>query len=221
MERPDPLVRTTDRDLIDASPIGAGLVTQPKRTTFPPRWPPPELIDYFVDLTLPDFNEYRAALGWDPEPPRAGPPITLEQAVKASKEAWEWEAFLRGDDNPQFKRKPQVKRKPARPARIRPPDGLRTRAEAAAKIGCSLKTLDGHVETGALRYVALGRGRKRVRRMFTDADLEQFIANQTRKDVPCPSIAVDARRSGNLTSSSEVVAFSGLPKPRRGAKPKP
>src|SRR5262249_7627149 len=40
--------------------------------------------------------------------------------------------------------------------RIRPSDGLRTKTEAAAKLGCSTKTLDGYVSTGALRYVAVG-----------------------------------------------------------------
>src|SRR5262249_13582500 len=44
------------------------------------------------------------------------------------------------------------------------PDGLKTAAQAATKLGCSIKTLNGYVETGALKYVALGHGRKRRRR---------------------------------------------------------
>src|SRR5262245_25800771 len=40
--------------------------------------------------------------------------------------------------------------------------------------------------------------------MFTAADLDEFIANQTRKDVPWPSTETHARRSGNLISG--VVA---------------
>lgn len=107
-----------------------------------------------------------------------------------------------------------------RKARTRPPDGLRTRTEAAAKLGCSLKTLDAHVASGALRYVALGHGRKRMWRMFADADLDQFIANQTRKDVPCPSIASRARHTGTSNSESKIIAFTAAPKPRPGAKPK-
>jgi hypothetical protein len=107
-----------------------------------------------------------------------------------------------------------------RQPRIRTPDGLLTRAEAAAKLGCSAKTLDGHVECGALRYVAIGHGRKRVRRMFTTADLDEFIAAQTRKDVPCPSTRIRARHTGNLTSDGEVIAFTAQPRPRAGAKPK-
>jgi excisionase family DNA binding protein len=107
-----------------------------------------------------------------------------------------------------------------RPARIRPPDGLRTRAEAAAKLGCSVRTLDEHVASGALRYVAIGHGKKRVRRMFSDSDVDEFIAAQTRKDVPCPSTATRAHRTGTTTSGGEVVAFTARPNARPGGKPK-
>jgi hypothetical protein len=100
------------------------------------------------------------------------------------------------------------------------PDGLLTRAQAAAKLNCSLRTLDGHVASGALRYVVIGHGKKRPRRMFTAADLDEFIANQTRKDVPCPSIASGARRSGSSISGFEVIAFTGLRNARPGGKPK-
>jgi hypothetical protein len=103
----------------------------------------------------------------------------------------------------------------------RPPDGLLTRAQAAAKLNCSLRTLDGHVASGALRYVAIGHGKKRPRRMFTVADLDEFISNQTRKDVPCPSSATRARHIGGSTSNSKVIAFSAAPRPRPGAKRKP
>src|SRR5262245_25464663 len=105
--------------------------------------------------------------------------------------------------------------------RVRPPDGLRTAAEAASKLGCSIKTLNGHVADGSLRYVNVGRGKQRARPRFADSDLDQFITAQTRKDAPpCPSIAPGARRSGTSTSGSEVIAFTGLRRPRPGAKPK-
>ena len=71
-----------------------------------------------------------------------------------------------------------------RRARSAPPDGLRTMAEAAARLSCSVKTLKGYVDAGALRYVIIGHGTKRPRKMFTDADLDAFIEAQTRKDVP-------------------------------------
>jgi hypothetical protein len=113
-------------------------------------------------------------------------------------------------------------RRPPRRRRRRtaPPQGLRTLQEGADKLGCSVKTLKGHLASGALRYVAIGHGTKRPRKMLTDADLDAFIANQTRKDVPCPSIAPRARPTGNLTSGGEVIAFTAQPRPRPAAKPK-
>jgi hypothetical protein len=110
-----------------------------------------------------------------------------------------------------------------RKVRVHPPplpDALRTPAEAARKLRCSIKTLDGYVKAGALKYVALGHGKRRQRRRFTDADLNEFIANQTRKDAPCPSTRTRARRTGNLTSSGEVIAFTARPRQRTSAKPK-
>lgn len=112
--------------------------------------------------------------------------------------------------------KAQPKRRPQRP-----PDGLRTASEAAAKLGCSVKTLNGHVAVGALNYVIIGHGRKRPRKMFSDADLDAFIEAQTRKDVPCPSFAIRARHTGASTSKSKVIAFSAVPRPRPGGKRKP
>jgi hypothetical protein len=106
--------------------------------------------------------------------------------------------------------------KPARKPRHPPPDGLKTAAQAAAKLGCSIKTLNGHVASGALRYVSLGHGKKRRRRMYADPDLDEFIANQTRKDVPCPSTRTRARHTSNLTSGGEVIAFTAQPRPRPG-----
>jgi len=100
--------------------------------------------------------------------------------------------------------------KPAKPARKpRQPssDGLKTAAQAAAKLNCSIKTLNAHVAAGDLRYVSIGKGRKRPRRMFADADLNEFVANQTRKVMPCPSIAGHARRSGTSISGAEVIDF--------------
>jgi hypothetical protein len=103
---------------------------------------------------------------------------------------------------------------------MRPRDGLRSRQEAAAKIGCSVRTLDAHVASGALRYVSIGRGSKRKRRMFTDDDLNAFIEAQSRKDAPCPSTRTTARRTSSSISGGEVIAFSAAPRPQPGAKRK-
>src|SRR5262245_38926120 len=109
-------------------------------------------------------------------------------------------------------REDSIKRDVVRPRKPRqsPPDGLKTAAQAAAKLGISIKTLNGHVASGALKYVAIGHGKRRARKMFTDADLNEFIANQTRKEPPCLSDATRGRRFTRTTSRSTVVAFSAL-----------
>jgi hypothetical protein len=110
----------------------------------------------------------------------------------------------------------QRRRKP-RPAT---PGGLLTAAQAAAKLGCSIKTLNGHVVAGAVGYVVIGHGRKRPRKMFTDSDLDAFIAAQTRKDSPCPSTASRARYTSTSTSSGTVIDFTAPRKPPTGDKRK-
>src|SRR5262245_32812834 len=73
--------------------------------------------------------------------------------------------------------RPKRRRRP----RTSVPGGLLTAAQAAAKLGISVKTLNGYVELGALKYIPLGHGKQRQRRMFTDAALNEFITVQTRK----------------------------------------
>jgi hypothetical protein len=116
----------------------------------------------------------------------------------------------------------RAERQRGAPAVAPPPDGLLTPAAAARKLGCSIKTLNAHVATGALHYVAVGHGKTRMRRMYAAADLDEFIANQTRKDVPCPSTRAEtvARRISTTTSKCEVIGFTGLRSRPRGAKPK-
>ena len=105
--------------------------------------------------------------------------------------------------------------------RITTPKGLRTSAEAAARLDCSLKTLRAHVAAGELRYVTIGQGTKRPRRRFTDQDLNEFIAAQSRKDSPpCHSIESRVRPTGISNFKSKVVAFTAVPKPPSGAKRK-
>src|SRR5262249_57344876 len=109
-------------------------------------------------------------------------------------------------------REDSIKRDVVRPRKPRQssPDGLKTAAQAAAKLNCSIKTLFGHVASGALRYIDIGHGRKRRRIRFADADLDNFIANQTRKDSPCPSTRTGtvARRISTMTSKCEVIGFT-------------
>jgi hypothetical protein len=110
-----------------------------------------------------------------------------------------------------------LQRKP----RQSPPDGLKTSAQAAARLGCSLKTLNGHIATGTLKYIAIGHGKRRMRKMFADSDLTAFIAMQTRQENPCPSDATRGRRSTSSISRPNVFAFTEAQRRRRDAKPKP
>src|SRR5215831_7084198 len=84
--------------------------------------------------------------------------------------------LLRARDDMVF----MVEAAPRRQAKtsLPPLDGLRTPAEAARKLRCSVKTLRAHVAAGDLRYVIIGKGTKRPRIRFTAADLDEFIANQ-------------------------------------------
>jgi hypothetical protein len=108
----------------------------------------------------------------------------------------------------------------ARKLRQSSPDGLKTTAQAAAKLGCSVKTLDGYVRAGVLKYVDIGHGKRRQRRMFTDADIAEFIISQTRKVTPCPSTVGHARPTGTLISSGEVIDFTRPRKTPTSVKPK-
>jgi hypothetical protein len=115
--------------------------------------------------------------------------------------------------------KPQpTKPQPTKPHKT--PDDLMTMREAAARARCSVKTFKGHVASGAIRYVIIGHGTKRPRKMIAPADLAAFIEAQTRKDVSCPSTEPRARLTGNTISGGEVIAFTAQPRPRPGAKPK-
>jgi hypothetical protein len=137
--------------------------------------------------------------------------LSPRRLVPASAEEDEW-------------REPPLPSRPKRRRQRKPrplvTGGLLTAAQAAAKLNCSIKTLNGHVKAGGLKYVAIGHGTKRPRRMFTDADLDRFVVVQTREAPPCPSTASRVRRSGTLTSSGGVVAFTARPKSPPGGRPK-
>ena len=84
-----------------------------------------------------------------------------------------WEMFTRVRKH--FRPRP-ASRPDRRPPRPPAPDALRTTQEAAARLGCTTRTLARHVASGELPYLTIGRGTKRARRRFTDADLNEFIA---------------------------------------------
>ena len=53
-----------------------------------------------------------------------------------------------------------------------------TSAEAAARLGITIEQLSAFVHDGELRYVNVGRGTKRPRYRFTEADINEFIDNR-------------------------------------------
>jgi excisionase family DNA binding protein len=87
---------------------------------------------------------------------------------------------------------------------------LLTPAEAADTLGVSVKTLVGHIKDGELRYINVGRGGKKPRRMFDLTDLSDFKERRTRRESPCRSINRNALPSTITTSRCEVIAFTAL-----------
>ena len=96
-------------------------------------------------------------------------------------------------------------------------------AEMAAQLRISEKQLADLVRDGEVGFVNVGRGKKKPRILFTQADRDEFIERRrARKSPPsCQSIGRKARRSISTTSGSEVVAFSALRSARASAKRKP
>jgi excisionase family DNA binding protein len=94
--------------------------------------------------------------------------------------------------------------------------------EAADRLRISVKTLLGHVRDGSLRYVNVGRGTKRVRYAFTEADLAEFEQARARRNggATCQSTSRANHRSTSSTFNGEVIAFTELQRRRHDAKPK-
>lgn len=96
-------------------------------------------------------------------------------------------------------------------------NALHTPAEVAARLRCSRKTLDAHVRAGDIRYLIIGHGKKRPRRMFAEADVEEFIERQTRRDVPVEPTRRVTRRSTAAPPDDRVIGFMAL-RDRRNAE---
>jgi predicted site-specific integrase-resolvase len=62
---------------------------------------------------------------------------------------------------------------------------LRSAKSAAERLGVSVKSLNGYVRDGELRYILVGSGKKKPRRRFTDPDLDDLIESRARRDEPC------------------------------------
>ena len=142
----------------------------------------------------------------------------IAAAIAAARMSWprlDVAASCGGDDDE------LVEPAPAPAAPPSPTDGLKTPAQAARRLVVSIRTLRGLVSSGELRYVNVGRGKQREKMMFTDTDLDDFIASRTRqKAQQCPSTSPKARRSTTSTSSGEVVAFTARRNGQTGGKRK-
>jgi hypothetical protein len=66
-------------------------------------------------------------------------------------------------------------------------DPLHSPKFTAAALGVSVKTLNGFVRDGEIRYIDVGRGKKKIRRRFTDQDIEEFKERRARREVSCQS----------------------------------
>lgn len=98
---------------------------------------------------------------------------------------------------------------------------LRTPKYAAERLACSYKTLVGYVRAGTLKYVKVGNGTKRPRRMFTDTDLDEFVVNQTRRDAsPHQPAKAAARRPIVTISGGNVPSIAELRNAQTAARQK-
>ena len=80
--------------------------------------------------------------------------------------------------------------------------------------------LRGFVNDGEIRYVNVGRGKKRERMMFKPADIEEFVERRTKRKVfTCLSNLKSPHSTGTI-STAEVVGFTARRNERRNAKPK-
>ncbi|WP_126978511.1 helix-turn-helix domain-containing protein [Frigidibacter oleivorans] len=111
-------------------------------------------------------------------------------------------------------------RKPKAPTGPSDDFPLMTAAEAAEKLGISVKSVMSHVHAGRLRFINIGTAKRKSYR-FTPKNLSTFIANQKVRETPkCLSLQIK-KASIKLTSSLKDTGFSAMPKPGTGAKPKP
>jgi hypothetical protein len=101
------------------------------------------------------------------------------------------------------------------------PDGLLLPPQAAARLNVTVEQLFALVRDGELRYVNIGRGAKRPRYAFTDADINQLIEKRQTREATCPSIGPkNPRRISGSTSKSLVVGFTALRNAQIARKPK-
>jgi Helix-turn-helix domain len=93
---------------------------------------------------------------------------------------------------------------------------LLTPREAAEILRVTPAQLLQYCRHGEISYIATGRGRKKMRRMFELEDLEKFIAARRRTE-QWGSTAGKVRRFGTIGSKSVDTSFVARLKQRRSA----
>jgi excisionase family DNA binding protein len=115
---------------------------------------------------------------------------------------------LAADFNPLGRGRDHSRRRRKRKAAFAGPRLLLTTAEAADRLGITVEKLLAFVHDGQLRGINMGRGSKRPRYKFTEADISELIEKRKTQEVPCPSTNPKSpRRISGLTSKSVVVGF--------------
>src|SRR3954451_5840934 len=54
-------------------------------------------------------------------------------------------------------------------------------------LGVCEDTVRSHVQAGDIKYIPLGKGRKRLTLRFTEDDLAEFVVSRRQRGAPCPS----------------------------------
>jgi len=86
--------------------------------------------------------------------------------------------------------------------------GLLPLAELAVLLGIDRKTLREHVKAGNIRYIAIGSGVERVRKVFAPADVAEFLALRSRLE--CPSSKPKNLHTINTASTFQAFDFTAL-----------
>ncbi|WP_152104144.1 MULTISPECIES: helix-turn-helix domain-containing protein [Bradyrhizobium] len=97
---------------------------------------------------------------------------------------------------------------------------LLTGKEAAARLGITVDQLAALVHDGEISFINMGRGSKRPRRRYTEADLDDLIERRRRRE-SCPSGSPKLRRFTVTTSGSAVIGFTALRNAQLEKKQKP
>jgi excisionase family DNA binding protein len=92
---------------------------------------------------------------------------------------------------------------------------LLTPEQAATRLNITEDHLRALVGEGVIGYINVGLGKKRPRRRFTEADIDDFIERRRERDTPCQSIEISARRTTSTTSGTTAFGFMAARNARR------